>query len=153
MAEHIYELGFTKTTTAAAGMIIAIVPGTLGSGIRMPEVREIGIYSQSGVAAIVGLGFASTAGATPTEVVVQALLNGIDAAGHTNIVTSYTTAPGVPSNFTRRADVQAVQGAGSIWTWLPGEFPLWSGASVPQLLVWQISTAAVTFDGYVKVAE
>jgi len=153
MAEHIYELGFTKTSGAAAGMVCAIVPGTLGSGIRMPEIREIGLFSQSGVAAILGLGFASSAGATPTETVVQALLNGIDAAGHTNIVTAYTTAPGAPSNYFRRWDIQALQGAGDVFTWGEGEFPLWSGASVPQLVIWQISAVAVTYDGYVKVAE
>lgn len=154
MAEHIYEGATTKTTSAAAGIIGVVVPGTLGAGIRIPEIREIGIFNQSGVAAIVGCGIPAAAGTGAlTSVTVQAL-NQIDAAGHTLVGTSYaTTQPTAPTTFYRRADLQATQGAGVIWTWLPGEFALWSGAAINQMVIWQISTAAVTYDFYVKVAE
>ena len=154
MADHIYEAGNTKTTGASAGIIAVVVPGTLGAGIRIPEVREIGVFNQSGVAAQVGVGIPAAAGTgTLTSVTVQPI-NQIDAAGNTKLGTSYaTTQPTAPTTFYRRADLQAVQGAGVIWTWLPGEFALWSGASVNQLVIWQISTAAVTYDLYVKVAE
>lgn len=154
MAEHIYEAATTKTTGAAAGIIAVVVPGTLGAGVRIPEIREIGVFSQSGVAAVVGLGIPAAAGTgTITGVTVQPL-NQLDPAGHTTLNTNYATAnPTAPSTFTRRADLQAVQGAGVIWTWLPGEFALWSGASVNQMIIWQVSSSAVTYDVYVKVAE
>jgi hypothetical protein len=152
MAEHIYE-GALQKVTSAAGFICTVVPGTLGAGIRIPEIREIGLFNVSGVAAEVGIGIPAAAGATPSGAVTVQALNQIDSAGHTTVVPSYTTAPTAPANFYRRAELQAVTGAGVIFTWLPGEFSLWSGASVNQVVIWQISTAAVTYDVYVKVAE
>lgn len=154
MADHIYEAGNTKTTGAAAGPIAVVVPGTLGAGIRMPDIREIGVFNQSGVAAQIGIGIPAAAGTGAlTSVTVQAL-NQLDPAGHTLLGTSYaTTQPTAPSTFYRRADLQAVSGAGVIWTWLPGEFALWSGATINTLVIWQISAAAVTYDLYVKTAE
>jgi hypothetical protein len=153
MAEHIYEGALSKATSAAAGFICTVVPGTLGAGIRIPEIREIGIFNATAVATEVGIGIPAAAGATPASAVTVQPLNQVDPAGHTTIVPSYTTAPTAPSTFYRRAELQAVTGAGVIFTWLPGEFALWSGAAVNQVVIWQISASAVTYDVYVKVAE
>ena len=154
MAEHIYEGGWTYTSGAAAHAIGEIIPATLATGKRPPEIREIGIFSQSGVAAIVGTGRPAAIGVTPaTEVTVQAGDSIDTIAGNTVIAATWGTAPTAPSTFMRRADLQAVQGAGVIWTWLPGEFVLWSGASINTLVIWQISAAAVSYDLYCKVAE
>jgi hypothetical protein len=153
MAEHLYEVSLTKTTGAAAGFICTIVPGALGAGIRPPEIREIGITNVSGVAAEVGIGIPAAAGVTPSGALTVQPLNQLDPAGHTQLVPTYTTAPTAPANPYRRFQVQALAGAGDIFTWLPGEFTLWSGAAVNQVVLWQFSASAVTYDVYVKVAE
>lgn len=154
MADHILEAGTTKTTGAAAGMIAVIVPAALGSGVRMPEIREIGIFNVSGVAAEIGIGIPAAAGTgTLTSVTVQDITN-LGITGNTKLGTSYaTTQPTAPASFFRRAEIQAVTGAGIIWTWQPAEWLLWAGATVSTPVIWQISTAAVTFDVYLKVAE
>lgn len=150
----IFSAGTTKTTGAAAGMIGVVVPAALGSGAGVPEIREIGIFNQSGVAAQVGLGIPAAAGSGAlTSVTVQDITN-FGRTGHTLVGTSYaTTQPTAPSAFFLRADLQAVSGAGLIFTWLPGEFQLWSGAAVNTAVIWQISASAVTYDFYVKVYE
>lgn len=153
MAEHLYEVSLPKTTGAAAAPIAVVVPGTLGAGIRMPEIREIGVYNQSGVAAEIGLGVPAAAGVTATTSALVQALNQIDAAGHTTLVTVHTTPATAPTTFYRRGELQAVVGAGAIWTWAPGEFALWSGATIPQVVLWQISALAVTYDVYLKCAE
>lgn len=154
MSDHIYEIGLAKTTSTAAAPVATIVPAALASGVRMPEIREIAVYNQSGAAAEIGLGIPAAAGSgTITGGTVQALVQ-LDPAGHTQVATSFgTSQPTAPANFYRRAQLQAVAGAGSIWTWLPGEFLLWQGATIPQVVIWQFSTVAVTYDIYVKVAE
>ena len=155
MAEHLYEIGLPKTTGAAAGIIAAVNPAAIAAGTRMPEIREIGIFNQSGVAAEVGIGYPAAVGTggASTSGTVQAL-NPIDAAGHTTVITLYVTLqPTAPTNFMRRAEIQAVVGAGVIFTWQPGEFALWQGAALFTPVIWQISALAVTYDIYVKVAE
>jgi hypothetical protein len=154
MSDHIYEGAWTYTSGAAAHAIGEIIPASLATGKRPPEIREIGVFNQSGVGAQIGLGRPAAIGVTPgTQTTVQAG-NSIDTiAGNTVIAASWGTAPTTPTTFMRRADLQAVAGAGVIWTWLPGEFVLWSGASISTLVLWQLSTLAVTFDLYCKVAE
>jgi hypothetical protein len=154
MSDHIYEGAWTYTSGAAAHAIGEVIPASIAAGKRPPEIREIGIFNQSGVAAIVGIGRPAAIGVTPgTETTVQAAHSIDTIAGNTVIAASWGTAPTAPSPFMRRADLQAVQGAGVIWTWLPGEFVLWSGAAISTVVAWQISAAAVTYDLYVKVAE
>lgn len=154
MADHIYEGGYTYTSGAAAHAIGEIIPATAATAARPPEIREIGIFNQSGVAAIIGIGQPAAIGVTPATLTTVQADNTFDTiAGHTTIAASWGTAPTAPSTFHRRADLQAVQGSGVIWTWLPGEFVLWSGASISTMVLWQVSAAAVTYDIYVKVAE
>jgi hypothetical protein len=154
MSDHIYEGAWTYTSGAAAHAIGEIIPVTLAAGHRPAEIREIGIFNQSGVAATVGIARPAAIGVTPGTLVTVQAGNSIDTiAGATTIAGSWGTAPTTPTTFMRRADLQAVQGAGVIWTWLPGEFVLWSGSAVNTIVAWQISALAVTYDLYVKVAE
>ena len=154
MAEHIYEAALTKTTGAAAAFICTIVPATLASGVRMPEIREIGIYNKDGAnAAEIGIGTPAAAGTTPSGAVTVQALNELDPAGHTTLVPTYSGAPTAPTVFNRRAEIQAVAGAGTIWVWGDGEFGLWAGATINQVVIFQISALAVVYDIYVKVAE
>jgi hypothetical protein len=154
VADHIYEAALTKTSGAAAAALCEIIPATLAAGKRPPEIREIGVFNVSGVAAEFGIGRPAAIGVTPgTEVTVQAADSMDVIAGNTVIAASWGTGPTVPGTFMRRAELQAVTGAGVIFTWLPGELVLWSGAAVSTLILWQISVLAVTYDIYVKVAE
>ncbi|SRR6266702_6712400 len=153
MADHIYEASLPKTTTAAAVPIAVIVPGAIGAGIRSPEIREIGIFNVTGVAAEVSLGIPAAAGVTATTSMLVQALNQTDPAGHTTLVTVHTTPATAPANRYRRAELQAVAGAGIIWTWAPGEWILWSGATVNQVVIFQESALAVGYDVYLKVSE
>jgi len=154
MAEIIYELGLQKVTGASAGPVGTVIPAAIAVGTGPPEIREIGVFNVSGVAGELGLGVPAAAGSgTVTGGTVQQLTPW-RAAGHTQVATSFgTTQPTAPGTFMRRWEVQAVVGAGSIFTWAPGEFILWQGATIPQIVIWQISAVAVTYDFYVKVAE
>ena len=154
MAEHIYKIGLQKVTGAAAGPVVTIVPAALASGVPMAEIREIAITNVSGVSGEVGTGFPAAAGSgTITGGTVQRL-NQSHAVGNTQVATSFgTTQPTAPANFYDRDQIQAVVGAGFIWTYAPGEWQLWSGATVAQVVVWQLSALAVTWDVTVKVCE
>lgn len=155
MAELIYMLRLQKTTGAAAGPVVTIVPAALAqASVMLAELREIRVLNQSGVAAEVGMGIPAAAGTgTITGGTVQAL-NQMAPAGHTQVATSFgTTQPTAPANFYDGEQLQAVAGAGTIFTYAPGEWPLWPGATVPQVVLWQISALAVTYDVTVKVAH
>jgi hypothetical protein len=156
MAEHLYEVGWTYTSGAAAHAIGEIIPATLATNKRPPEIREIGMFINTpgaGVAQI-GIGQPAAIGITPgTLATAQATATYDTIAGNTTVAGSWGTAPTVPGTFRRRADLQAVAGAGLIWTWNPGEFVLWSGAAINTIVLWQLSAQVVIYDLYIKVAE
>jgi hypothetical protein len=154
MADHIYEGAMTKTTGAAAAPFAEVIAAAIAAGKRLPEIREIGIFNVSGVAAEIGIGRPAAIGITPaTLTTVQATHSADVLAGNTTIAATWGTAPTAPATFMRRAQLQAVAGAGVIFTWLPGEFTMWSAAAIGTVVLWQISALAVTYDLYVKVAE
>lgn len=156
MAEHVYEIGVQKTTGASAGPIVTIVPAALAAGVQPPNIREIGIFNQSGVAAEIGFGYPAAAGTGGASVVSTVQLTAAwQNTGDTTVVSSYTTLqPTAPTAFFRRAELQGAVGAGIIWTWNAGEFILWAGGAVGGApVLWQISALAVTYDVYVKVTE
>jgi hypothetical protein len=148
--DHIYEASLSKTFSAASGAICSITSGTLGAGIRLPEIREIGVFTNTAVAATVGVGRPAAAGtgASTTET-VQAL-NVNDPAGHTVAATAWSGAPTIPTNFMRQFGVQGSVGAGIIWVWGPGEFIM---GSADQVVVWCSTSTSNQFYFYVKVAE
>lgn len=155
MGEHILEASLSLTTAGAAKAIASIVPAALGSGVGMPEIREIGVFNGSAVAAEIGLGFPAalgTGGITTSETVQD--ITGLGRTGNTKLVTVYVTAqPTAPTNFFRRAQIQGVSGAGIIWTWGQGEWPLWAGATINAPVVWQISATTNIWDVYIKIME
>lgn len=154
MSDHIYKVGWTYTSGAAAHAIGEIIPAALAAGKRPPEIREIGIFNVSGAAAEVGVGRPAAIGVTPaTEVTVQALNSMDTIAGNTVVAASWGTAPTAPSTFMDREPLQSVVGTGVIFPYQPNEFVLWSGAAISTIVIWQISAVAVTYDCYVKIAE
>jgi len=154
VADHIYEGGWAYTSSTAAHAIGEIIPATLAAGKRPPEVREIGIFNNSGAAAEVGVGRPAAIGITPATLTTVQAGNSMDViAGNTTVAASWGTAPTVPGTFMRRATLQSVVGAGVIFTWQPGELVLWSGSAISTLILWQFGSVAVTYDLYVKVCE
>jgi hypothetical protein len=155
MADHIYEIGGQVTTGNAAGPIITVIAAALGAGIRVPEIREMGLTLNTAVACEFSVGTPGNTPATPTAPLTVQAINHQDPAGHTTVAGStWSTTPTVPANPTRRAQLPATIGAGVIWVWNPGEFQLYSTTAPGQFLsVWQLSVLAVNVDWYVKVAE
>ncbi len=154
MADHIYEVGWAYTSTGSAQAIGEIIPAAIAAGKRLPEIREIGVFNNSGAAAEVGLGRPAAIGITPgTLKTVQAAHAADVIAGNTTVAASWGTAPTVPGTFMRRATLQTVVGSGVIWVWNPGESVLWSASAIGTLILWQFGAVAVTYDCYVKVAE
>lgn len=154
--DHILEASLSFATSGAAHAIASIVPAALGAGVRPPEIREIGIFNGTAVAAEIGLGFPAAlgTGSVTTSENVQDITAFGTASGNTKLVTVYaTTQPTAPTNFFRRVQVQGVIGAGVIFTWGQGEWPLWAGATINAPVIWQISATTNTWDVYIKVAE
>lgn len=150
MSEHLFEVGIQVVSSAAAGALCEIIPAALATGKRMPEIREIGVTNVTGVAGEIGFGQPAAIGVTPaTEKTVQAINTTDTIAGNTVVAASWATAPTAPTTYRRRSEV----GVGFIWVWNPGEFVMWSGATISTLILYQISTLAVTYDLYFKVAE
>jgi hypothetical protein len=145
---QLYEAGVTKTTTAAAGPIVTL----LAPSTARPDIREIGIFiAPTAAAAIVGLGRPAAVGAGAATGTLGQAMDAADPTALCTLTTSFaTTQPTAPTNFFRRVDLPATVGAGLIWVWGINEL------SVPQsgnLVLWQISTAIVTYDVYVKWEE
>src|SRR6266568_307947 len=119
------------------------------------HIYKLGLQKVTGAAAgpIVTIVPAAIAAGAVTGGTVQRL-NQTHAAGNTQVATSFaTTQPTAPANFYDKAELQAVVGAGVILTYAPGEWQLWAGATIPQIVVWQLSALAVTLATWVKVCE
>jgi hypothetical protein len=154
MAEHLYEGAMTKTTGAAAAPFAEVISPAVAAGKRPAEIREIGIFNVTGIAAEVGIGRPAAIGITPATLTTVQATGSFDVlAGNTTVAATWGTAPTAPTTFMRRAELQAVVGAGVIFTWNPGEFMMWSAAAIGTIVLWQISALAVTYDLYIKVAE
>lgn len=144
-----YNAGVTKTTSAAAGPIVTLAPGS-----RRVSILEIGIFATTAVASNIGIGRPSnTPAGTLTGTLVQAE-DPADEAGTITLTTAFgTTQPTAPSNYMRRFTLPAVIGAGIVWTWNYGDLIVPASSFATSLVVWQISTAAVTYESYIRVLE
>jgi hypothetical protein len=142
-----YEVGLQKTTGAAAGPIETLLTP---AGTRA-VVREIGVFATTAVAGEVGLGKPAANGSGAATGTLGQACDWADVAALTTLVTSFaTTQPTAPTNFFRRIQLPAVIGAGIIWSWDRGEFIVPVSSN---LVIWQLSAAAVTYDVYVKWFE
>ena len=142
-----YEVGLSKTTTAAAGPIVTLVTA---SGSRA-VIREIGVFATTAVAGEIGIGRPAAAGVGAATGTLGQALDSADVAALTTLATSFaTTQPTAPTAVFRRVQLPAVVGAGIVFTWEPQEFVLPISAN---LVIWQFSAAIVTYDCYVKWAE
>lgn len=155
MAEHLYEVTVQKSTTGSvAGPIATIVPAALGPGIRIPDIREIWVVNNLGVACEIGLGIPALAGTGGLTASTVQPLNQRDPAGHTQIATAFaTTQPTAPANPYRRVVMQSVVGFAIPWIWAPGVFQADPGVTIPQIVLWQFSAVNNTYDVIVQTAE
>lgn len=142
-----YEVGLQKTTGAAAGPIVTLVTAAGSRAV----IREIGIFATTAVASDIGIGRPAAVGAGAATGTLGQALDSADVAAVTTLATSFaTTQPTAPTNVFRRFQLPATIGAGVVFVWEPQEFILPISAN---LVIWQFSAAAVTFDAYVKWAE
>lgn len=140
-----YEIGVSKTTTAAAGLLCQLRTGAA----RDVRVFELGIFASTAVSGEVALIRPSAVGATFTSSGVGASLDGASSAGVSVVDTAATTAPTIGTNYMRRIVLPGSIGAGVIWT-----FP--TGINVPvssSLAIWQLTALAVTYDVYFDYDE
>jgi len=144
---HLYEVGLSKTTGAAAGPVVTL----LTASSPRAEIREIGIFAVTAVAGEVGLGRPAAAGAGAATGQLGQALDAADAAAASTLTTSFaTTQPTAPAVPFRRIQLPGVIGAGVVWVWGQGELLV---AVSSNLVVWQFSASAVTYDVYVKFVE
>lgn len=140
-----YEIGYTKTTGAAAGLLAQIRTGAA----RDIRVWEIALFASSAASGTVGLIRPSAVGATFTSTGTGQAEDNIAGAGVAVVDTAATTAPTIGTTYMRRITLPATIGAGFIWT-----FP--QGIVVPtstSLALWQISAVAVAYDGWLCFDE
>lgn len=146
---QMYEIGLQKVTSAAAGPIVTL----LSASTARPDIREIGIFVASAPATgpTVGIGRPAANGSgTATGSLGQAT-DVADPAATSTLVTSFgTTQPTAPTNFMRRIALPPTIGAGVIWTWEPNMFNM---AVSSNLVLWQVSSLAVTYEVYIRFEE
>jgi hypothetical protein len=154
VADHIYEVGGTFTSTTSHP-ILTIIAKQLASGVRIPEIREIGLTLNTATAVEYILGVPANTPATPTSPLTVVSISHIDEAGDTQVgFSTWSTTPTAPTAVARRVQLPATIGAGVIWVWNPGEWPLYPTPAPNQFVtLWQSTTTPVTLDWYIKVAE
>lgn len=138
-----------KASGAAAGPVVQF---RAAGAARDARVFEIGVFAVTAVAGEVGIGRPAAIAGTPTGGTAVASGQGYDnvaGAGAAVVDTGWTTPPTSPTTFWRRAMLPATIGAGVIWTFPTGLVVPASGAFV----VWQFTTAAVTYDVYFDFDE
>ena len=132
----LYALSQRTTATAAASASWEV----RSTSTNKPQVMELGISQNTGVAGVYGLGRPGAIGNTPTS--PQTFVDEGDGNAPTALTTAavaWGTGPTVPTNFNRRISCPATIGAGVIWT-----FPRGLGIPVSNsIVVWIIALAPV----------
>lgn len=147
-----FRAAFSKTTTAAAGIICDVRTATT-KDIR---VWEIWVTAETAVAGTVGLVRATGAGTTPggdTVAVAEDYSNTRTVASH--VYTTYATEPTQATVYLCRAALAASIGSGIIWTFPEGIVVPSStdSATANGLLLRQLSALAVTYSVHVVFEE
>lgn len=145
---QLYEAALQKTTTAAAG-IIAVISA---SSSARPDLRELWITLASAPASgpSIGFGRPASAGATPSGAVLGQATDHADPASTCSLVPSFTTAPTAPTIPMRRISLPNAIGAGIGWTWDRQDLNMPTSG---QLIIWQYTALAVTYDIWAKWEE
>ena len=144
-----YNLAATKTSSAAAGMIVQLRAGSA----RALRLYEVGVFTSTVVSGTIALVRPTAVGATFTSVGPPAANNGAEdpqvGAGVAVIDTAATTPPTIGSIYMRQAVLPATIGAGVIWQF-PGGIVIPTSSS---LAIWQTSTSAVGYVTYFSYDE
>ena len=132
-------------------LLLALSPRPVTASGSRAIIREIGISATTAVAGEVGIGKPAAAGVGTLTGTLGQALDQADTAAVTELVTSFgTTQPTAPASPYRRFQLPAVIGAGIVWVWDPNTFIIPVSAN---LVLWQFSAVAVTYDFYVAWAE
>ena len=146
---QLYKVALQKTTGAAAGPIYTFLAG---SGTR-PDIREIGIFVASAPATgpTIGIGRPAAAGTGAATGSLGQALDSADPAATSTWVTSFaTTQPTAPTIFFDRITLPPTIGAGFVWSFGINELAVAASAN---LVIWQASSLATTYEGYIKFEE
>lgn len=146
---QLYSVGLQKVTGAAAGPIATFLAGSA----TRPDIREIGVFCASAPATgpSIGLGRPAANGAGAATGTLGQALDPADPAATSTLVTSFaTTQPTSPASFFTRMTLSPVIGSGFVWTFGYNELAV---AASQNLVIWQISALAVTYEVYIKFEE
>lgn len=146
---QLYMAGVQKVTGAAAGPIATLVaPST-----TRPDIREIGIFVASAPATgpTVGFGRPAAVGAGAATGALGQATEPADPAALCTLAASFaTTQPTAPAVPMARITLPPSIGAGMVWTFDPNTMAV---AQSGNLVLWQFSALAVTYEVYMKWEE
>lgn len=146
---QLYEAALQKVTTAAAGPVATLLAGSAAR----PDVREIWITMASAPATgpTLGLGRPAAAGAGAATGVLGQATDISDPAATCTLTSSFaTTQPTAPTIPLRRISLPNAIGAGIGWAWDRQDLNIPASGN---LVIWQYSVLAVTYDVWVKWEE
>lgn len=136
-------IAVSKASGAAAGAVVALRAANANRDARL---FEISVFAGTAVAGTVGIGRPASAGTSSasTGPIAQAMGYDNQALVGTAVVdTAWSSAPTAPTIPWKRAVLPATIGAGVIWTFPDGIIVPANGGTI---IVWQFSTAAVTYE-------
>jgi hypothetical protein len=112
------------TATADAPLVALRAPAA-----EVMKLVELGIMLTGATSSVLGLARATTASVTPATTKPGRNLHKGGADSGSLLVSSWTTAPVISTNYLRQAVLPAAIGAGIVWTW-PQDRPLEVGDGI-----------------------
>ncbi len=146
---QLYMAAVQKVTGAAAGPIATLV----AASTSRPDIREIGVFVSSVPASgpTIGIGRPAAVGAGAATGALGQATEPADPAALCTLAASFaTTQPTAPSVPMARLSLPPAIGAGMVWTFDPNTLAV---AQSGNLVLWQFTALAVTYDVYVKWEE
>lgn len=132
----IFSLAQRTTATTSGAQVIELIAGANNAY----SLKEVGLTIAAATASVVGLGQPAAKGTTPTSVVLLAEDQGNTTTGASSSAISWSTAPTIPTNFSRRVSLPATIGCGIVWTFPRGINVL---KTVTQVLTTIIASSAM----------
>ena len=140
----------TLTTATANAPLVAIrAPAT-----ERCALRELGLTLTAATSTLLGLARATTVSVTPGTTIAGQAKNPLSPASATLLVSSWATAPVIPTNYLRQIVLPAAIGAGFIWTW-PADDPLFvgNGVAIGEIVLANLVAVAPSVFRYYAVWE
>lgn len=145
-----------------AGNVTSLATATANAplcAIRAPAtercaLRELGITLVAATSTLLGLVRATTVSVTPGTTIAGQNKNPGSPASGTLLVSSWATAPVIPTNYFRQVALPAAIGAGVIWSW-PADDPLvvGTGAAIGEIVIANLVAVAPSLFRYYAIWE